>query len=155
MHRPALRTASRWLTVPVIAVLLAACSPASREVEVTGGEFRPPLGVSPVGAAYLTLRSPIDDRITAVSSPMARAVEMHASVDQGGVMRMERLESLDLPAGEPVEFAPGGLHFMIFDPEPVPSGAEFPITIVLESGRNLEAGLNVFRPGEGSAGAGG
>jgi copper(I)-binding protein len=155
MKPPAPRTISRVLACAALAGLLAACSPASREVEVTGAEFRPPLGSSTVGVAYLSIISPVADRITAVSSPMARAVEMHASVDDGGTMRMQRLESLELPAGEPVVFAPGGLHFMVFDPAPLDPGAAFPITIVLESGRNLEAGLSVFTPGGGSAGHGG
>jgi copper(I)-binding protein len=149
MKQPASRTISRALAFASLAIFLTACEPASRQAEITGAEFRPPLGSSTVGVAYLSIVSPVDDRITAVSSPMARAVEMHASVDEGGTMRMQRLESLELPAGEAVIFAPGGLHFMVFDPGPVAPGAVFPITIVLESGRNLEADLSVFTPGGG------
>ncbi len=93
-----------------------------------------------------TIESPVADRITEVSSPLARAVEMHASVNAGGVMRMQRLETLDLPAGEAIIFQPGGMHLMIFDPEQVSAEKTFPITFVLESGRNLSVPFRVWVP---------
>lgn len=70
------------------------------------------------GVAYLTLHNPTSEDITLseLSSPQAGRVELHThTMSKDGVMRMERLESLIIPAQSEVEMKPGGLHLMLFD----------------------------------------
>ena len=47
----------------------------------------------------------------------AERVEIHTHEHDGDMMRMRRVEALDLPPGERVTLAPGGLHLMIFGVE--------------------------------------
>ena len=48
------------------------------------------------------------------SSASVRAIEIHTTLMDDGVMRMRRLQSVAVPAGETVRFEPGGRHLMLF-----------------------------------------
>jgi periplasmic copper chaperone A len=112
---------------------LGACGP-QEPLAIRHAEFRPPLGSTDIGAAYFTIRSEKADRIVAVSSSLADAVEIHASVTNGDRVSMQRLETLELPAGKTVRFEPGGMHLMVISPRSEASAKAFPITIELQSG---------------------
>lgn len=114
------------------AAVLAACSPSS--LSVSNARFEPPINGGDVGVAYFTIESPKADRIVKLSSPAARAVEMHAMEMKGAMMTMKRLEMVDLPAGQKVEFKPNGMHLMVFSPRPIGADATIAITIELQSG---------------------
>lgn len=68
------------------------------------------------GAVYLTLVNPTesDDLLLRVSTPAARAAEVHETIDDGGVLRMEAFpEGMPLSSYDRVEMAPGGKHVML------------------------------------------
>jgi copper(I)-binding protein len=44
---------------------------------------------------------------------VAEVVELHTHVEEGGMMRMRRIERIALPVGESVQLQPGGLHVML------------------------------------------
>ncbi|RYG33160.1 MAG: copper chaperone PCu(A)C [Burkholderiales bacterium] len=121
---------------------LAACGQGAAPLQVTEATYRAPLGSTGIGVAYLSVTSPSADRIVGVSSPQADRVEMHASVMSGDQVSMKQLQEVVLPAGKPVEFAPGGMHLMVFGPKPLAEGATFPIQIELESGRTETISLH-------------
>lgn len=74
-----------------------------------------PPGAS-TAAAYLYIRNTGgDDRLLAVRSDDALSVEIHATSEQSGMMRMSRLDSLAVPAGSDVQLGPGGYHLMLID----------------------------------------
>jgi copper(I)-binding protein len=123
----------RAIAAIVLAFGLAACGQGAG-VRIENAEFRPPLGSSGIGVAYFAIRSDKPDRIVAISSPEADRIEIHASVTQGGNVSMKQLDGVDLPAGETVRFAPGGMHLMVFSPRQSDADAAFPITIELQSG---------------------
>ncbi len=66
-------------------------------------------------AVYLVLRNDGEetDRLTGAETPAAAAVQIHESRVVDDVMRMQRVEGLDIPPGEAVELKPGGLHLML------------------------------------------
>lgn len=114
-----------------VLALAIACSPAPAPEEteaaatepvtvgaitIEGAAIRPPPGGVTTGAGYLTIRNAgaEADRLLGASSPVAATIELHTHRDVGGVMRMERVEFVDVPAGGAVTFAPGGLHLMLF-----------------------------------------
>ena len=136
----------------IAAVLLglgaAACAPAE-QLSIRDAEFRPPLGSSGVGAGYFIITSAKPDRIVAISSSAAEAIEIHSSVTEGGMMSMKRLLSVPLPAGKSVKFAPGGLHLMVFSPRLDGTEAGLPITIELESGLRKTVPFQILGAGEG------
>lgn len=68
-------------------------------------------------AAYLTIENVGADDwyLVGAASPVIPVIEIHETVMDGDVMRMSPQESVPVPAGERVEFRPGGLHLMLID----------------------------------------
>lgn len=125
--------------IAALALALAGCGAATPELAIKDAVYRPPLGAADVAVAYGVITSTQPDRIVSVSSPHARAVEMHETVSDGASSRMQRMESLALQPGESVVFSPGGRHFMVIGPDPLPLTGEppatFPIQFEFESGK--------------------
>lgn len=137
--------------VAALALGLGACQP-KEPFAVSNAVFRPPLGSTDVGAAYFTITSSKPDRIIAVTSPKADSVEMHGTIIEGDRSSMQRLETLDLPAGRSVEFAPGSLHLMVFSPRLEADETAIPIIIELQSGAKRTIPFESHRGGEGHHG---
>ena len=87
-----------------------------------------------VGGVYVTLTSPVDDRLLGASSPVAGHAEVHEMTMEGNVMRMRELTGgLRLPAGKAVALAPGGLHLMLVDlKQPLAAGQVIPVQLRFE-----------------------
>lgn len=51
--------------------------------------------------------------LTGGRSNVAEVVELHTHTLEDGMMKMRRIERIDLPTGETVTLAPGGLHVML------------------------------------------
>jgi copper(I)-binding protein len=90
-------------------------------------------------AVYLTLQNAGDtpDRLLGGRTPAASAVEVHQSRLVDDVMRMEKLDGLELPPGSRVELKPGGVHLMLMG-----------LTRSLEEGGELELTLSFERSGD-------
>jgi copper(I)-binding protein len=123
----------RLFAVASLALAVAGCGEPTG-FTVKDAAFQPPLGAGDVGVAYFTIRSAKADAIVKVSSPAAKAVEIHEMKMAGDMMSMARRDTVDLPAGRAVEFKPNGLHLMVFSPDLAEHPQTFPITIQLQSG---------------------
>jgi copper(I)-binding protein len=67
-------------------------------------------------AAYLYISNSGDnDRLLEVRSERARIVEIHATQEQSGMMRMSQLDSLAVPADSDLQLGPGGYHLMLVE----------------------------------------
>ncbi len=99
--------------------LLCACSDERAPLTVTSVRLAPTMPGMNMGAAYLELNnhSAQDIRITRVSSPELRSVEMHESVQENDISRMVKLPEVVVPAGKTLVFEPGGKHLMVRYPE--------------------------------------
>lgn len=92
---------------------------ASAEPTVTNAWIRLPAVPGRPAAAYFTLvGGAVDDAVVSVATPAAKRTELHESMEQGGVMSMERIENVPLGSGAQMDFAPGGKHVMLFDVSP-------------------------------------
>jgi copper(I)-binding protein len=69
----------------------------------------------PNSAVFLSLtNSSAQDRaLVGAESPAAGVTELHTHVNEDGMMRMRRIDRIELPAGETVTLKPGGLHVML------------------------------------------
>lgn len=96
---------------------------------------------SDMTAIFGTLHNNTDKDINVVgfsSSVKAKHYEIHEVVD--GVMK-EKEEGFDIPAGESLELAPGGFHFMLMGvTEPVMAGETATLTLELADGSTIELG---------------
>ena len=102
----------------------------------------------PVRAAYMTLHNPTtsQQRIVALHSEAFASVEIHHTVMQDGMMRMQQLPDLSIAAGETVQLAPGGLHLMLIQPaEPTEPGQTHRIEIEFDDGSRQQLQLMVKR----------
>ncbi len=50
--------------------------------------------------------------LVSASSDAAKVVELHTHVNDSGVMRMRKIDKIDLPSNQTVVLEPGGLHIM-------------------------------------------
>ena len=96
---------------------------------------------SDMTAIFGTLHNDTDKDINVVgfsSSVKAKHYEIHEVVD--GVMQ-EKEGGFDIPAGESIELAPGGFHFMLMGvTEPVMAGETATLTLELADGSSVELG---------------
>ena len=84
-------------------------------------------------AGYLTITgAEKSDRLTAVTAPGTR-IELHSMSMANGIMKMARLDSVDIAANTATSFAPGGNHLMIFGLAGAPK--TLPITLNFASGK--------------------
>lgn len=86
------------------------------------------------GSVYVDLTSASSAALVAVGSPVAARAELHSMSMENGVMRMRALPKVDLPAGQTVKLAPGGLHVMLVDlKQPLKAGDKVPLTLSVQS----------------------
>ena len=104
-------------------------------VTVDNAWIRLPVAGQSVAGAYMTLQSPVDAALVGVSSPVAAQAEVHQmGIDSGGVMHMQPLARLALPAGKPVRLAPGGYHIMLEQlRQPLHAGEKVPLELRVET----------------------
>ena len=72
---------------------------------------------SKTGAVYLSIKNMGDksDELVGISTPAAGSSMLHESKDENGVMKMQMLDTLEIPAGKAVDIRPGHLHIMLMD----------------------------------------
>jgi len=72
---------------------------------------------SRISAAYMNLvnTSEADDTLLSADTDAFETVEFHNLIEDDGVTRMEFMESVAIPAGQSVQFTPGGMHIMLIN----------------------------------------
>lgn len=100
-----------------------------------------PPGVK-VMAAYLEIKNTGKQQqvLTGASSPAFGKIEIHRSVIQGNVARMEHQKELAIPANASVLLQQGGLHLMLMDlKKPLASGDQVSLTFIFGNGEKIAA----------------
>ena len=131
--------------------LVAMAAPAATHEEKTGDvtivhPWSRPAPQGQNGVIYLDIRNDgaADDRLIAVSTPLATKVELHKSTMEDGIHRMEKVESIVVPAGGAVELAPGGLHVMLVGLKFMLMAEEtIPVTFTFERAGDITTGVSV------------
>jgi copper(I)-binding protein len=154
------------LAAVVAGAVLVGCSSggASAEVTVTDPWARASSAMAAAGAAYMTIQNTgsAADALIGASSPAAKTVEVHETVVMGspapsasdgmgmgsplpsasgeaggGMMGMQPIARLEIPAGGTVELKPGSYHIMLID-----------LNQELKAGDTIEITLNFEKAGE-------
>ena len=104
------------LTLSLLAFALAACQskPEGPQIEISEAWGRPSPLQAGNGAAYMTIenKGSEDDVLISAASDVAEAVELHDMTMEDNVMKMFRVESIEIPADGSAELKPGGKHVM-------------------------------------------
>lgn len=96
----------------------------------------------------MTIYNPLDVPTTVVSihSDAFASIEIHQTIEQDGLMRMEPVPKLNIEAESAVQLAPGGLHLMMMQPsQPTKPGDQIRITIRLDDGSEQVLNMTVKR----------
>ncbi|NQD94451.1 copper chaperone PCu(A)C [Pseudomonas sp. CrR25] len=104
--------------------------------------------VAPTAAAYFVVRNQGEqtDRLLAVQTPVAGKAEMHEHLHADGVMKMQQVQSVEVPAGGEVRFEPMGYHVMLFNlQQQAKDGERFPLTLTFEKAGAVEVSVAVHK----------
>lgn len=158
-------TTSRTITlcVALAAAFLAACAGDTRsktsdstqsgsaardnQVAVRDAWVRP-ADSGAMSAAYFVLHAGADSLVLlGANSPVARASEVHESMQHDGMMHMQPRPSITIAAGDSLVFAPGGLHVMLIDVlRPLREGDTVSLVLRTAAGDSLQIAAPVRRP---------
>ena len=109
-------------------------SHAGEGIVISDARVRPPLPGRTMAAGYFTLSNhgPAD-KLLSVSSPVSDRVELHTHLKEDGIMKMRRVDGVELPAGKDVVFKPGGYHVMFFGSTITPEDTDISLTLTFET----------------------
>jgi len=97
-------------------------------------------------AGFMQLENRGDGPITLIRGESDRfgRVEIHSMRMDDGIMRMRKLDALEIPAGERIELGPGGLHLMLMEPTGrFKPGDRFELELIDSAGNSWTASLAV------------
>jgi periplasmic copper chaperone A len=93
------------------------------------------------GAAYFVVHNQgtTEDRLLGAQTPRASQTEIHTMLQLGDVMKMQKLDSVGIPAGGEIKLAPGGTHLMLLGlQKPLVAGERFPLTLQFAKAGKVE-----------------
>lgn len=102
--------------------------------------------VAPTAAAYFVVHNKGSeaDRLLGVSTPHAGKAELHEHVHADGLMKMQQVQAVDIPAGGEIRFEPMGYHVMLFNlQQQAKDGERFPLTLTFEKAGEVEVDVAV------------
>lgn len=111
---------------------------------------RATVAVAKNGVLFLVIKNEgeTDDRLIAISSPVAEKAELHEMTMDGDIMKMRAVEAVDLPAGRRVALEPGGFHIMLMGlKKPLEETRTFPVTLTFEKAGNVTVTAVVEKAG--------
>lgn len=138
-----------------LALTLAACGQA-KILYVDQAWVRMSTNADTPSAGYFTVHGGEEDvRLLSVISPAVLRVEMHESMEKDGMMSMEPVNGIDIPARTDVTFGPGGKHLMIWGINPgVKAQGKLPLTFIFSNGDRIIYDAVIRSTGEGAPAAG-
>ena len=127
----------------LVILLLSMVSAQAAPFEVTGAWFRSLPGKLPAGG-YFTAQnnSRRDVSITGARSEACGMLMIHQSSNKGGMSGMDMMETVKVPAGGQVTFAPGGYHLMC-EGAKMKIGTRVPVLISLSDGTAVAVAFDV------------
>ncbi|CAG8869442.1 hypothetical protein PS627_03515 [Pseudomonas fluorescens] len=124
--------------------------------EYTGGELHivhpwslelPPN--APNVAAYFVVHNngQQDDRLLGVDSPISDDAQLHEHIQTAaGLMKMQQVQSVVVPAGQDLTFAPSAYHVMLMQPKDrslLRAGKRFALTLHFERAGDITVDVSV------------
>lgn len=102
------------------------------------------------GAAFMTIgnNGKDADRLVGAVTPVSEVAELHTHLMEDGVMRMRRIQGIDVDPGAPAVLKPGSLHIMLINlKQPLKEGQKFPITLTFQKAGEMVVEATVATPG--------
>jgi copper(I)-binding protein len=149
---------TRLLIATTAALLLAACSDVSTNsasdgvvadaaapsVLISDGYIMAPLKGRDIAAGYFIAENQgAAISLVSASTPAAATVELHTHSMANGVMKMRKVDAVDLPEEGSIAFEPGSFHLMMFGFTQAEGQTETPVTLMLSTGEELVVTLPI------------
>ncbi|MEP6559056.1 MAG: copper chaperone PCu(A)C [Burkholderiales bacterium] len=118
----------------------------AKPVKIEQAWIRARLPGQDITVGYMTLTAEQAAQLVGASSTAAGSVELHEMKMDGDVMRMRAIDSVALPAGQPVELKSGGYHLMLLDLKtPLANNTSAPLVLRFKdaSGREFKEEMKV------------
>ncbi len=133
--------ATRTQLAMAILLGVSATAALAADVEVKDAWVRGTVTGQKATGAFLEITSKSGATLVGAASPVAGVSEIHEMKMDGGIMKMRAVERLELPAGKPVQLAPGGYHVMLLNlKQPLKRGDSVALTLQVETpGKKVEA----------------
>jgi copper(I)-binding protein len=112
--------------------------------------------VAPTAAVYFVVhnKSAQADRLLGAQTAVAGSAELHEHVHADGLMKMQQVQAVVIPAGGEVRFAPMAYHVMLFGLQrQMQDGERFPLTLTFEKAGALEVEVAVQKEAPADAAA--
>lgn len=122
--------------IPALALFALACSgEGGPPLTVTDVTVTRPLPGMSMSAGYFTIENHGSSLIvvTAIDSPQFARVDMHETVNENNVSRMQSIDALQIEPGKRIRFEPGGKHLMLMQADEIPDT----VTLNFLSGETL------------------
>ncbi|MFA9430413.1 copper chaperone PCu(A)C [Egicoccus sp. AB-alg2] len=118
----------------LVALLAVACGGSGDpDLHIGDAQAAPPAAGSSQVVVSVRNDGSGDDVLLGADTPAAAGVEVHLTEVADGRATMTQQQTVDIPAGETVQFRPGGLHLMLVVPDAtVSEGGTFDLTLHFE-----------------------
>jgi copper(I)-binding protein len=131
-----------------VALVLSACGASSTgpKISVEDAWARPVPAAGGNGTVFFRLVNTGDepDQLLGGESPVAGSIEVHKTTMEEGVMRMEHIPGLELPAKGEILLEPGGYHMMLIGVNTsLALGDTLPITLRFEESGEIQMEVQV------------
>ncbi len=104
---------------------------------------------APATGAFMVIKNNGDKDVKVVKAdnPASKVTELHNHINDGGVMKMRPVQSIDVKAKGEAVLKPGSLHVMLIDLKaPMKEGDSVPITLTFDDGSSKQVDAKVVRP---------
>jgi copper(I)-binding protein len=135
----------------LLAVMLSITPMTFAEIVVTDVWARETVPGTNSSAMFATLQNTTrkPTQLVSVQVTGVEKAELHTHNQDGGMMRMRRVTSIDVGARTSVTLAPGGFHVMLFQlKKPLRAGSNVPVVFNFSNGEKVEAVAQVMGMGQ-------
>jgi len=130
----------------LLCLLASACTSAQFKTNIKNVWISEAPPMAKVNGGYFEIENLSQEaiKLVSVSGQDFSRIEMHRSFVEQDMARMEKQESVEIPAGSKLVFKPGDYHLMLFDAKrPLKAGDRTTLTFYLSDESIIETTANV------------
>ena len=135
----------KWFFSLLLLSLISSNSFASSIIVISPYARAVPPG-HPNSAVFMKLRntSNQDRALVEARSSVSNVVELHTHKKEGGMMRMRRVDKINIKAGDETVLKPGGLHVMLIGlKQPLQQGNMIDLELIFDDNSRIKLNIRV------------
>ena len=148
---------NQLLSINILILIAMACVYTTSDIDAKSYTYKKVRASNPwaratsklakTGVVYITSIHNTGERavkIIGFSTNIANKVQLHKTVMENNITKMQYIKSLKIGPGKSIHIKPGGLHIMLMGlKRPLKENNQFPLIIKFETLGNLETMVNV------------